>query len=125
MKIKTLLLTTLCSGLIATAAVADDDRPEHFKGEPAPDLETAVSNFSSYNQELASLLEQDELSPEDLAEIHQLSYTLENALGKISEEVDSMAVTLEEVHLGSETDDPERVQSNGETYLKAAQTLVR
>lgn len=123
MKSMTLLLTALCSALIATTALADE-RPEHFKGEPAPDLKTAVANFSSYNQELANLLAQDELSPQELAAIHQLSYTLENALGKISDEVDTMAVTLEEVHLGSETNDPARVQENGATYLEAAQTLV-
>lgn len=123
MKAKTLLLTALCSGLMATTAVADD-RPEHFKGEPAPDLKTAVANFSSYNQQLADLLAQDELGPQDLAKVHELSYTLENALEKINEETDSMAVTLEEVHLGSETNDPERVRENGATYLEAAQTLV-
>lgn len=123
MNIKTLLLTAFCSGLIATTAVADD-RPSHFKGEPAPDLKTAVANFSSYNQQLADLLNQDELTPQDLAKVHELSYTIENALEKINEETDSMAVTLEEVHLGSETNDPERVQENGMVYLEAAQTLV-
>jgi hypothetical protein len=124
MKTKTLLLAALCTGLIATPALADDDRPDHFKGEPAPTLDVAVSNFSTYNQELATLLAQDELSPEDLASVHQLTYTLENALEKITAEVETMAETLEEVHLGSETNDPERVQDNGATYLEAAQTLV-
>lgn len=123
MKMPSLLLTALCSGLIASAALADD-RPAHFKGEPSPDLKTAVANFSSYNQQLADLLDQDELTPQDLAKVHELTYTIENALEKINEEIDSMAITLEEVHLGSETNDPERVQENGVIYIEAAQTLV-
>lgn len=123
MNIKTLLLTAFCSGLIVTTAVADD-RPDHFKGEPAPTLEAAVANFSTYNQQLAVLLSQDALSPQDLAKVHELSYSLENALEKIDTEVEAMAVTLEEVHQGSETNDPERVQENGAIYLEAAQTLV-
>ncbi|MCH4565294.1 hypothetical protein MKP05_19525 [Halomonas sp. EGI 63088] len=49
----------------------------------------------------------------------------ENALEKINEETAEMAITLEEVHLGSETGDVERVRANGETYLDAAQTLVK
>ncbi|WP_369412997.1 DUF6746 family protein [Halomonas alkalisoli] len=61
---------------------------------------------------------------EDLGTIHELTYTLENALEKINEEVNTMAVTLEEVHLGSETGDFERVNSNGAAYLDAAQTLI-
>nr|WP_205738404.1 DUF6746 family protein [Halomonas endophytica] len=60
----------------------------------------------------------------DLGTIHELTYTLENALETITEEVEAMAFTLEEVHQGSETGDIERVKSNGEAYLEAAQTLV-
>ncbi|XKH59181.1 hypothetical protein LG290_10805 [Halomonas sediminis] len=53
-----------------------------------------------------------------------LTYTLENALQKIAEEGESMAVSLEEVHLGSEMLDQERVVTNGADYLEAARTLV-
>lgn len=119
---KALLPAVLTSLLIATASA--DSSPAHFKGEPADTLSQAVANFSEYNQRLADLLAQDELSMEDLGTIHELTYTLENALEKISEEVETMAVTLEEVHLGSETGDFERVSSNGAAYLDAAQTLV-
>ncbi|WP_302139748.1 DUF6746 family protein [Halomonas alkalicola] len=124
---KTLLLSTLIAGLLATAAHANDhgdERPDHFKGEPAPDLATAVANFSTYNQQLAAILAADELGVEDLGTVHELTYTLENALETITAQVADMAVTLEEVHQGSETGDVERVRSNGEIYLEAARTLV-
>lgn len=121
---KKLLLSALLSGLMTTATAQASSPTEHFKGEPADTLSQAVANFSETNQQLAELLAQEELSMEDLGTIHELSYTLENALQKINEEADAMAVDLEEVHLGSETGDFERVQSHGADYLEAAQTLV-
>lgn len=122
---KKLLLAGLMSGLMFAAAAQASSPAEHFEGEPAETLDQAVANFSEYNQRLAELLAQEELSLEDLGTIHELSYTLENALQKINEEVEAMAADLEEVHLGSETGDFERVQRHGEAYLEDAQTLVR
>ncbi|MCE8021689.1 hypothetical protein HOP51_16455 [Halomonas sp. MCCC 1A11036] len=120
-----LLLTSL---LIAPgysqAQTQAGSSPAHFKGEPAETLSQAVANFSEYNQRLAELLVQDELSLTDLGTVHELTYTLENALEKIQEEVEAMTHILEEVHQGSETGDFEHVQSNGAAYLEAAQTLV-
>ncbi|MGR4066547.1 DUF6746 family protein [Billgrantia sp. C5P2] len=121
---KKLLLSALLSGLMVAATAHASTPTEHFKGEPAETLSQAVANFSETNQQLAELLAQDELSLEDLGAIHELTYTLENALEKINEEAEAMAVNLEEVHLGSETGDFERVQSHGADYLEAAQTLV-
>lgn len=122
---KTLLFTALCFGLLGTVANADDqERTDHFEGESADTLSAAVANFSQTNHQLSELLAQDELSDADLGTIHELSYTLENALAKIDEELDTMAVDLEEVHLGSESMDEERVRTHGSAYLEAAQTLV-
>ncbi|MBW6392795.1 MULTISPECIES: DUF6746 family protein [Halomonadaceae] len=121
---KKLLLPTLLSGLMIAATAQASSPTEHFEGEPSETLSQAVANFSETNQQLAELLAQEELSMEDLGTIHELSYTLENALQKIDAEVETMAVNLEEVHLGSETGEFERVQNHGSDYLEAAQTLV-
>ncbi|QOR37314.1 hypothetical protein HNO52_01415 [Billgrantia diversa] len=121
---KKLLLPALLSGLMFATSAQASAPTEHFEGEAADTLSQAVANFSETNQQLAELLAQDELSIENLGTIHELTYTLENALEKINEEADAMAVNLEEVHLGSETGDFERVQSHGADYLEAAQTLV-
>ncbi|WP_027960745.1 DUF6746 family protein [Halomonas halodenitrificans] len=122
---KKLLFTAMCFGLLGTAASADDqERAEHFEGESAESLEQAVTNFTETNHQLAELLSQDELSNADLGTIHELSYTLENALAKINDELDTMAVDLEELHLGSETLEQERVRSHGSAYLEAAQILT-
>ncbi|MCE8016916.1 hypothetical protein HOP62_12635 [Halomonas sp. MCCC 1A17488] len=119
-----MMLPALLSGLMLAATAQASSPTEHFKGEPADTLSQAMANFSEYNQQLAELLAQEEPSLADLGTIHQLTYTLENALEKINEEVETLAVNLEEVHQGSETGDFERVQSHGADYLEAAQTLA-
>lgn len=109
---------------VAGGAVADDDRPKHFKGLAAPDLQTAVANFSEYNTRLEQKLSGD-LSDADLQEIHQLTYTLEVALEKIEDELDELADMLEEVHIASETYNREAVKHMGPVYLETARIIVK
>ena len=68
----------LALGLAAPAQA--DERPDHYKGESSATLEQALANLSSHNTQLAAILAKDELGPEDTAKIHELTYTLENAL---------------------------------------------
>lgn len=119
--------------LLSTAALVqahdhdhdhDHERPDHYQGEPSETLEQAVANFSEYNQKLESLLAQDELSARQLNEVHQLTYTLENALEKIQEELVDLAEVLEEVHVGSETSDESAVLTRGAVYLERARLLI-
>ncbi|CAH1044683.1 DUF6746 family protein [Halomonas sp. TD01] len=116
-----LLAGLLSSGLVVAS---DNERPDHFEGQSSDTLEQAIENLTEGNQQLAELLSQDEITDTQMGEIHMLTYTLENALQKVDEEVDAMAVLLEEVHLGSETLDQERVASNGERYLEASSLLT-
>ncbi|WP_375057003.1 DUF6746 family protein [Zobellella sp. DQSA1] len=109
--------------LLASHAQADT-RPDHYKGEPADTLVQAVANFSEYNTKLAEVLA-GELTPAALNEVHQLTYTLENALTKINEETAALAETLEEVHIASETNQPQVVKDRGEAYLEVSRTLIR
>ena len=99
-----------------------DDRVDHYRGKPADTLEQAVVNFTEGNRELRELLA-GEVTVGDLARIHELSYTLENALGKIDEEIKVLAILLEEVHLASETAKAESVRGNGRAYFEIADVL--
>ncbi|WP_111642525.1 DUF6746 family protein [Marinimicrobium alkaliphilum] len=105
---------------LAGGAVAD--RVDHFKGKSAETLTEAVENFATYNRRLASLLDQ-ELSDARLVEIHELTYTLENALEKINAEMTVLADTLEELHVASETFDREALAAAGERYTQVVETL--
>lgn len=114
----------VAAGLAFSAHSFAEERVEHFKGLPAPDLATAVKNFSEYNALLAEQLN-GELTPLTLHEVHQLTYTLEIALEKINEEVSALADTLEEVHIASETDAPEKLAEEGKKYLQVVEELKK
>ncbi|QJD59727.1 hypothetical protein HG264_12835 [Pseudomonas sp. gcc21] len=112
------LIASASSSLMAT------ERPDHFKGEAAETLPQAVSNFSEYNEKLSALVEKDELTAAELHQVHELTYTLENALGKIQSELAELAETLEEVHVASEQSDAETVKTKGSEYLETSRQIV-
>lgn len=108
--------------LIAVPVLASDSG--HFKGQPANTLEQAVTNFSEYNNKLEKVLAGD-LTPEAMNEVHQLTYTLENALQKLDDEIDALEETLEKVHKASERADQDTVRSAGEQYLSNSRKIVK
>lgn len=110
--------------LLLAAGGVHAERPDHFEGLPAESLEQALANLSEYNRKLAALVAQDSLSPRDMHEVHQLTYTLENALEKLQDEVNTLVDVLEEVHVASETSDPETVKRQGAAYLQTMGILI-
>ncbi|MFC7160177.1 DUF6746 family protein [Pseudidiomarina halophila] len=108
-----------------TVMAEQDERYEHYKGQPAKTLDQALFNLANYNEKMAELIKDGELSAEDMANIHQLSYTLENALQKLDKEVDTLQEVLEEVHLASETMDYETVKNQGKVYLDTSAKIVK
>lgn len=115
-------LTMILAGaalLFNVAAVADDDdqRYQHFKPEPSDNLHQAIMNLTKYNAKLQEIIEGD-MPAEDMAKVHELTYTLEVALARLSKELDIAANSLEEVHLGSEAMNKQRVEGFGKSYLE-------
>src|SRR5690606_23749203 len=119
----TLLLAAPLLALGLAAPAQADERPDHYKGEPSATLEQALANLSSHNTQLAAILAKDELGPEDTAKIHELTYTLENALERISDDVEALQETLELVHVASERYEVEAVRTQGRKYLDTAAKL--
>jgi len=115
---------TLLLALLAFGSATASDRVDHFKGLPAETLEDAVNNFTEYNERLASIMAKEELTAADMATVHELTYTLENALGRINEDLAALAGLLEEVHVASETDDSQATQTKGQAYLETARTII-
>lgn len=110
----------LMVGMTFHGLAAADSRIDHFEGESSATLAEAVANFSAYNGKLAALLAQPALSPTDLGIVHQLTYTLENALEKINQDLEALAETLEEVHLASEKSDAEGVRTHGRKEFRSS-----
>lgn len=123
MRLNARILLASTAMLFTLPGVASEDY-EHYKGEPATSLEQAVANLSDYNNRLEKVLAGD-LTPESMNEVHQLTYTLENALGKMDEELEDIAQRLEKVHKASEQADPDTVRKQGKVYLEKTRTIVK
>ncbi|TDY02623.1 DUF6746 family protein [Thiohalophilus thiocyanatoxydans] len=119
-----LLFAAAFALVMPTFSAQADDEPEHFEGEPSRTLEEALNNLSVYNKKLEKLLDSG-MTPEKMGEVHQLTYTLENALKRIEDEVDDLAETLEEVHLASERAEDDTVMEKGKIYLDGSGKLIR
>jgi hypothetical protein len=111
--------------LFSAASVASERVVDHYKGQPAATLPEAVANFSEYNAKLAAILAQGSLSAADLHSIHELTYTLENALERINKDFSALSETLEQVHVASEMADSATVQRQGKVYLQTAREVIR
>ncbi|MBK1697638.1 DUF6746 family protein [Rhodovibrio salinarum] len=122
---KRLAAAVLSLGLLAGGpALADSDgQVQHYKAKPAPNLEVAVKNLREYNQKLDELLSQ-EMTVENMEKIHQLSYTLENALQRVDKDLKNIASVLEGMHLASEKRNEKAVKDNAETYLENTNMIL-
>ena len=87
-------------------------------------LQTAVANFSEYNKRLEKALS-GELTDADLMKIHELTYTLENALEKINDDLEDLADTLEEVHIASETFKRDELKKVAPQYLETSRQIIK
>ena len=113
------------AGLVSSPVAASGaaETVQHYKGKPAETLPQAVANFSEYNRKLKVLLD-GPVTDADMDEVHQLTYTLENALKKINEEMARLADTLEKVHKASEKLDRDATIEHGRTYLSVSGQVV-
>ncbi|MCW8829110.1 MAG: hypothetical protein OQK94_08650 [Gammaproteobacteria bacterium] len=100
------------------------ERPDHFKGKQSHTLEEALENLASYNKKLDEVLTKED-SLENIATIHQLTYTLESALEVIDTEAADIAAKLEELHLASERNDTTVVRQKATAYLDKSNELIR
>jgi len=114
----------MAAGVLALAVPATASEAEHYEGKKPETLEEAVKLYKTYNAKLEKILAQDELSSADMEKVHQLSYTIENALGKINTEMLSLSKTLEKVHKASERRDAETVSTEGRKFLDTSNTIT-
>lgn len=107
---------------LSSATLNASDRPSHFQGKEITSKAQALTVLNEANAKLAEILK-GELNPTTMTTVHELTYTLENALALIPAADDEIKEILEEVHLGSESMDAERVRDNGEYYLQLAKKI--
>lgn len=113
-----------CAAILAVTPAFAQDRADHYAPQPSDTLEEALANFSEYNAIMAGIMAKDSLTPNDMEDVHQLTYTLEVALAKLIADSTALADQLEYVHQASEGSNAERLREYGLTYLETAQKIV-
>ena len=126
MHLKPLVLVLgLVHGLVAVSTTAlADDGDAHFSGEPAETLEQALANLRDYGAELSTLIGSEGFGTGQLHEVHEMTYTLENALETLRSELSELAETLESVHVASEQGDLETVRRDGDVFTRQVDRLL-
>jgi len=123
LKISTVSILLIGSVLTTAVAHASDDRPDHFKGKAVETIAQAQANISEYNRQMAKILAADSLNAESLAKIHNITYTLENALEHIENQIEKLQEELEEIHLASERNDKKTIRRVAPSYLSHSKEL--
>jgi len=111
------LAATVALGLAGLPAAASDE-VDHYAAEPSETLAEAMANLREYNAKVEEVMARDALSVQDMEEIHQYTYTMEQAVARVAAEMEKIAVVLERVHLSSEGDNPHALRGATEVYLE-------
>lgn len=104
------------------AAIAQD----HSAVEPrtAHSLADSIQRLARDHGELQDLLSRDIIHA-DLAEVHHLTYSLQETLSKIEAEVGVLQEKLKEVQLASERGEQITTKEQGQEFLDLAVPLVK
>jgi len=103
-----LIVTALLSVAVFQPQVtfaSDEIKIDHYGAKEFANTEEALAGLLSTSNEMASIVAAAELDATKMEQIHQISYTTENALAKIGVDK-ALVAALEEVHLASEEHDP-------------------
>jgi len=119
------LLAAICAlGLTALPAAASDE-VEHYAAKSSETLAEAMANLAAYNAKVEEVMAREELTVQDMEEVHEHTYTMEQAVARIASEMEKIAVVLEEVHMASEGDDPDALREVTGTYLGMTTPLTK
>lgn len=118
---KNLLLSAALT--LPTLCYADNESVDHFQGEEPQSLAHAKMMVQQSHQQIEALLRNEKLTTEEIHELHELTYSLENAVAFIQEDIKNAADALETLHKASETYDPKKTRDSAKVYLQAAKVL--
>ena len=97
----------------------------HFPSVASPTVSAAQCNLAKYNAILTKLINQPEMSITDMLSVHELTYTLEQAIERLQDSLEDVAEELEKVHKASEHLDPNVIVSSGQLYQEKLQAILQ
>lgn len=90
-------------------AHASETGTDHYTAGEIASVRDAVRTLGTSGDAIAAVLEKENLGVQELEQIHEISYTIEAAVKKLREsgkfetgKLDTLASTVEEIHLASE-----------------------
>ena len=119
----TAIAAALSLGLSALPVSASEE-VDHYAAKPSETLAEALATLADYNARVEAVMARDTLSVQDMEEVHEYTYTMEQAVARIAAEMEEIAVVLEEVHQSSEGDDPEALRAATGAYLDRTAPLT-
>ena len=107
---KNILQTILISFLVLTpftVQASEDQKTDHYEGKEFGTAEDARAALIDTTQKMAAVINTDKLDISKMEEVHQISYTTEDALAVVAKHNDkhdfsALAEKLEAVHQASE-----------------------
>lgn len=121
---KLLLSAVSISFLVAPTLSADEDY-DHFPALQAPDTSVAICNLNNFNAKLQAILNKPQIGVEDMVKVHELTYTLENAVQRLQQDLVVIADDLERAHKASESLQQDMLRTSSNAYLSALELLLQ
>lgn len=121
---KKTITIAIASLLLALPNVKADEQYSHFPSLASENTSEALCNLAKFNEKLQAIVNKKTLTPEDMVKVHELTYTLENAVIRLQKDLETIAIDLERAHLASEHLKGEKVKQSGEKYLSATSLLL-
>lgn len=118
-----LMLVVLLTAAFLSPRAHSEDKYAHFPAVASQDLPTALCNINTYNEKLSELINKPILSAQDMVKVHELTYTLENAINFLKASLEQTSVDLEKVHKASEVLNQSIVKDTGKQYVKSTKLL--
>ena len=97
--------------IISLANADEHDRIHHYKGHNVSTISQAILLLQNETSKIATILDKKNLSGQDLESIHEISYSLENAVNFLNEKkmseniIDPLDEAIQAIHYASENHD--------------------
>lgn len=121
---KKIITTAITSLTFTVCNVQAEENYSHFPSLESPNTSVALCNLTKFNQKLQDIVNSEAITPEDMVKVHELTYTLENAVMRLQKDLETIAVDLEKVHKASERLDNDTIKNSGKEYLDATAYIL-
>lgn len=126
-KFPVLALVAACT-VWTPAALADDaaaaPRVDHYQARQADSVAQTIANLKEANQQLEAILA-GEVGEYDMHDVHSLSYTIEDSLARLSEELLKLKDLAGDMHFASEGLKRDEVIEHGKAYLDGVGQIIK